>query len=57
MLYLLIILNIYEKRKGKINRKMLANAFLYGDGFILGLASLLCLLRENPHYKTLHWDV
>ena len=36
---------------------MLANAFLYGDGFILGLAYLLCLLRENPHYKTLNRDV
>jgi hypothetical protein len=35
---------------------MSANAFLYDDGFVLGVAYLLCLLRQNLHYKTLHWD-
>lgn len=35
---------------------MSANAFLYDDGFVLGVAYLLTLLRQNLHYKTLHWD-
>ncbi len=43
--------------KEKLNRKMSANVFIYDDGFILGVAYLLCLLRQNLHYKTLHWDI
>jgi WASH complex subunit 7 len=45
------------KGKEKIHRKMSTKAFLYDDGFVLGIAYLLCLLKQNPHYKTLHWDI
>lgn len=36
---------------------MSANTFLYDDGFVVGVAYLLTLLKQNPHYKSLHWDV
>ena len=32
--------------KGKLNRKMSANVFIYDDGFILEIAYLLCLLNR-----------
>lgn len=44
------------KGKERIQRKMSAKAFMYDDGFVLGIAYLLCLLKQNLHYKTLHWD-
>lgn len=44
------------KGKERISRKISSNAFIYDDGFVLGVAYLLCLLRQNLHYKTLHWD-
>lgn len=36
---------------------MSSQSFIYDDGFVLGVAYLLCLLRQNLHYKTLHWDI
>jgi WASH complex subunit 7 len=44
------------KGKEKINRKIAIKAFLYDDGFVLGVAYLLSLLKQNLHYKTLRWD-
>ena len=43
--------------KEQINRKLNSKAFLYDDGLVLGIAYLLSLLKQNLHYKTLHWDI
>jgi WASH complex subunit 7 len=42
--------------KDQINKKITTKAFIYDDGFVLGVAYFLTLLRQKEHYKTLHWD-
>jgi hypothetical protein len=46
-----------EMARGKeqINKKFSHKAFIYDDGLVMGVAYFLCLLRQNIHYKTLHW--
>ena len=41
--------------KEQITKKFSNKAFLYDDGFVLGVAYFLCLLRQNVQYKTLQW--
>lgn len=42
--------------KEQANKKITTKAFIYDDGFILGIAYFLTLLRQHDHYKTLHWE-
>ena len=42
--------------KDQVNKKITTKAFIYDDGFVLGVAYFLTLLRQNEHYKTIHWD-
>ena len=35
---------------------MSSRAFIYDDGLVLGIAYILCILKQNLQYKTLHWD-
>lgn len=44
------------KGKEQINKKLSSNAFLYDDGFILGLSYFMSLLKQTEEYKTMHWD-
>jgi WASH complex subunit 7 len=42
--------------KEQANKKITSRAFIYDDGFVLGLAYFLTLLKQHDHYKTLHWE-
>lgn len=42
--------------KDQINKKLSSKAFVYDDGFVLGIAYFLTLLKQHDHYKTLHWE-
>lgn len=42
--------------KEQVNKKMASRAFIYDDGFVLGIAYFLTLLKQHDHYKTLHWE-
>ena len=41
--------------KEQINKKITTKAFIYDDGFILGIAYFLTLLKQHEHFKTMHW--
>ena len=41
--------------KDQITKKMSSKAFLFDDGFVLGIAYFLTLLKQHEHYKILHW--
>jgi WASH complex subunit 7 len=42
--------------KEQANKKITTKAFIYDDGFVLGLAYFLTLLKQQDYYKTLHWE-
>lgn len=42
--------------KEQINKKISSKAFIYDDGFVMGIAYFLTLLEQNEHYRTMHWD-
>lgn len=42
--------------KEQINKKLSSKAFIYDDGFVLGVAYFITLLKQTDHFKTLHWD-
>jgi WASH complex subunit 7 len=42
--------------KDQINKKITTKAFIYDDGFVLGIAYFLTLLKHHEHYKTMHWE-
>jgi len=44
------------KGKEQINKKLSSKAFIYDDGFVLGIAYFLTLLKQNEHFKTFHWE-
>ncbi len=41
--------------KEQSTKKIASKAFIYDDGFVLGIAYFLTLLKQHDHYKTLHW--
>lgn len=43
--------------KDQINKKLSSKAFIYDDGFVLGIAYFLTLLKQIDKYKTMHWDL
>lgn len=42
--------------KDQITKKITTKAFIYDDGFVLGVAYYLTLLKQHDKFKTLHWD-
>jgi WASH complex subunit 7 len=42
--------------KEQINKKITTKAFIYDDGFVLGLSYFIVLLKQSDHFKTMHWD-
>lgn len=42
--------------KDQVNKKITTKAFIYDDGFVLGVAYFLTLLKQHEYYQTLHWD-
>ena len=45
-----------SKGKEQINKKLSSKAFIYDDGFVLGLSYFINLLKQNDEVKTLHWE-
>jgi WASH complex subunit 7 len=45
-----------SRGKEQINKKLSSKAFLYDDGFVLGLSYFITLLKQNDHYRTMHWE-
>lgn len=43
--------------KDQISKKLSSKAFIYDDGFVLGVAYFLTLLKQVDRYKTMHWDL
>lgn len=41
--------------KDQINKKLSSKAFIYDDGFVLGIAYFLTLLKQHEHFKILRW--
>ena len=41
--------------KEQINKRISTKAFFSDDGFVLGLAFFLALLKQNDHFTSLHW--
>jgi hypothetical protein len=44
------------KGKEQISKKISSKAFLYDDGFTLGLSYFINLLKQNEYVKITHWD-
>lgn len=42
--------------KEQIHKKLAAKAFIYDDGFVLGIAYFLTLLKQHDVFKTFHWE-
>ena len=42
--------------KEQINKKIATKAFLYDDGFTLGLSFFINLLKQHDYVKILHWN-
>lgn len=42
--------------KDQVSKKISTKAFIYDDGFVLGIAYFLTLLKQHEHFKTLHWE-
>ena len=42
--------------KEQINKKIATKAFLYDDGFTLGLSFFINLLKQHDYVKILHWS-
>jgi WASH complex subunit 7 len=41
--------------KEQINKRTSTRAFISDDGFVLGLAYFLALLKQNDQFQSLHW--
>jgi hypothetical protein len=44
------------KGKEQINKKISSKAFLYDDGFTLGVSFFINLLKQHEYVKILHWS-
>lgn len=42
--------------KEQINKKIASKAFLYDDGFTLGISFFINLLKQHEYVRILHWD-
>lgn len=45
-----------SRGKEQINKKIATKAFLYDDGFTLGLSFFINLLNQHEYVKILHWN-
>lgn len=43
--------------KEQITKRISTKAFISDDGFALGIAYFLALLKQNEHYQSLHWKM